>query len=81
MNEELQKRYATLLLEQIRADTYPSVTYMNLLEAIAPPDVLEEYTMHLVERVEADRYPSIPMLRRVQNLVLRSTSSQADTRR
>ena len=72
MANALQERYSQLLLEHIRRDQYPSVTHMDLLEAIAPPRVLAEYAQHLMERVEADRYPSIPMLRRVERLVMLS---------
>ena len=42
---------------------------MDLLEQIATPRILAEYTLHLMERIEADTYPSIPMLRRVQRLI------------
>jgi hypothetical protein len=55
----------------IRADRHPSVTHMNMLEEIAPPGVVGEYTLHLFERIEADTYPSIPMVQRVQRLVAR----------
>jgi hypothetical protein len=72
MANALQERYAELLLERIRADRYPSVTHMNLLEEIAPPRVLVEYTLHLFERIEAATYPSVPLMRRVQALVSRA---------
>jgi hypothetical protein len=71
MANPLQERYAQLLLDHIRADKHPSVTHMKMLEAIAPPRVLVEYTMHLLERIEADPNPSIPMMRRVEGLVAR----------
>jgi hypothetical protein len=71
MENPLQESYAELLLDHIRGDRYPSVTQMNMLEAIAPPRVLVEYTLHLMERIEADTYPSIPMMQRVQRLVAR----------
>ena len=71
MGNALQERYAELLLDHIRADRYPSATHMNMLEAIATPRVLVEYTLHLFERIEADTYPSIPMMQRVQGLVAR----------
>jgi hypothetical protein len=45
---------------------------MDILEAIATPRVLVEYTLHLLERIEADKYPSIPMMERVEALVARS---------
>jgi hypothetical protein len=69
MENPLQERYAELLLDHIRGDRYPSVNHMNMLEAIAPPRILVEYTLHLMERIEADNYPSIPMMQRVQRLV------------
>lgn len=53
-----------------RADRYPSVSHMNMLEQIATSRVLVEYTPHLFDRIEADKYPSIPM-QRVQGLVAR----------
>jgi hypothetical protein len=71
MANELQEHYAELLLDRIRADRYPSADFMNLLEQIAPPRVLLEYTIHLFERIERDTHPSIPMLQRVQRLVAR----------
>ncbi|MBD0281995.1 MAG: hypothetical protein ICV69_07355 [Thermoleophilaceae bacterium] len=71
MANELQERYGELLLDHIRADRYPSVTHMNMLEEIASPRVLVEYTLHLMERIEDDTYPSIPMMQRVQRLVAR----------
>jgi hypothetical protein len=77
MENPLQERYAQLLLEHIRADSYPSVTHMDMLEAIATPRVLAEYTMHLMERIEADEYPSVPMMRRVQGLISRWGLEQA----
>jgi hypothetical protein len=71
VDNPLQERYAELLLEHIRADRYPSVTHMDMLEAIAPPQILVEYTLHLMERIEEDTYPSIPMMQRLQALVAR----------
>jgi hypothetical protein len=58
-------------LDRIRAARYPSVTHMDMLEQIATPRLLLEYTLHLLERIEADRYPSIPMMERLQRLVAR----------
>jgi hypothetical protein len=64
MANALHERYAELLMDRIRADRYPSVNHMNLLEQIATPRVLAEYTLHLFERIEADIYPS-PMMQRM----------------
>ena len=71
MTNALQARYGELLLAQIRATRYPSVTHMDMLEQIATPQLLVEYTLHLLERIEADRYPSIPMMERLERLVAR----------
>jgi hypothetical protein len=71
MTNALEERYGELLLAHVRADRYPSVAHMNMLEEIASPRVLLEYTLHLFERIEADTYPSIPMMQRVQRLVAR----------
>ena len=71
MTNALQGRYGELLLAHIRATRYPSVTHMDMLEQIATPRLLLEYTLHLLERIEADRYPSIPMMERLQRLVAR----------
>jgi hypothetical protein len=71
MTNVLQERFGELLLDHIRAARYPSVTHMDMLEAIATPQVLMEYTLHLFERIEADTYPSIPMMQRVQALAAR----------
>ena len=71
MTNALQGRYGELLLDQIRGARYPSVTHMDMLEQIATPRLLLEYTLHLLERIEADRYPSIPMMERFQRLVAR----------
>ena len=71
MANELQERYAELLLDRIRADRHPSVNHMNMFEQIATPRLQVEYTLHLLERIEAEKYPSIPMMQRVQGLVAR----------
>jgi hypothetical protein len=71
MANALQARYGELLLAHIRATRYPSVTHMDMLEQIATPQLLVEFTLHLLERIEADRYPSIPMMERLERLVAR----------
>ena len=66
---EIQERYAESLAERIRNERNPSATTMNMLEAIAPPRVLAEYTLALIERIEGDIYPSVSLMRRVERLV------------
>ena len=71
MANALQEQYGELLLDRIRADRYPSVTYMDMLEEIASPRVMVAYTLHLFERIESETHPSLPMMKRVQGLVAR----------
>jgi hypothetical protein len=68
MANELHERVADALLDRIRNEPYPSVTYMDMFETAASPRQLVEYTLHLMERIESDSHPSIPMMRRVQRL-------------
>jgi hypothetical protein len=68
---ELQERYAEVLLDRIRSDRHPSVTHMNMLEAVASPRQLAEYTLHLMEKIESERNPSVDMMRRVRKLIAR----------
>jgi hypothetical protein len=67
----LEEQHGELLLDRIRADRYPSITYMDMLEEIATPRVMVEYTLHLFEPIESETHPSLPMMRRVQGLVAR----------
>ena len=71
MANALQERYAEVLLDRIRNDRYPSVTHMDMLESIAPPQQLAEYVLHLFERIESESHPSTSMMKRVQALVAR----------
>jgi len=71
MANALQEHYGEWVLDRIRAQRYPNVTYMNMLEEIGSPRLMAEYTLHLFERIEADTYPSIPMMQRLQGLVAR----------
>jgi hypothetical protein len=65
----LQERYAEVLLEKIRGDNYPSGTQMDMLEAVASPQVLLEHVLHLLDRMQAEPHPSIPMMQRIERLI------------
>ena len=71
MANPLQERYAEVLLNHIRNDAHPSVTHMNMFEAVAPPHQLGQYLALLMERIEGDRYPSVSMMQRVQAIIAR----------
>jgi hypothetical protein len=66
----LQQRFVQTLLDRIRAEPYPSLAQMDLLEAtVRDPDQLVEYLEALIEKVETTRFPSLTMLRRIQRIV------------
>lgn len=64
--EQAQRAIARLLLEKVRADKYPSVTQMGMLEEMLPPSMQRDYLGVLLEKVAADRWPSPSLLRRVE---------------
>jgi hypothetical protein len=65
----LAEQYAEILLDRIRRDKYPSGTHMDMLEAIAPPQVLLQFIFYLLEKLEEADHPSIPMMQRAQRLI------------
>ena len=55
----IRERFVDLLLERVKADPYPSVMHMDMLEALLNrPDQLVEYLEALMEKVESTRFPS-----------------------
>jgi hypothetical protein len=69
MANQLQERYAEALLHRISSDAHPSVTQMDMFEAIAPMRQRVEYILFLLEKIENDNFPSLPMMRRVERLI------------
>jgi hypothetical protein len=63
---ELHRQILEVLLEKVRADPYPSVTVLDMIEQSLEPDDVEEYTGVLMEKIKADTYPSFDQLRRLQ---------------
>jgi hypothetical protein len=71
-DQTFQERFVELLLERVKADTYPSRLHMDMLEAtIRQPDDLVEYLEALIEKVENSRFPSQTMLERIHRIVVR----------
>jgi hypothetical protein len=66
---QLHDEFYGALIDKVRADRYPSVTMMNLIEAGMEGHELQEYVSVLIEQVQSDRFPSIDMLHRIQRLV------------
>jgi hypothetical protein len=71
-DQNLRERYVQILLDRIRAEPYPSLAQMDLLEAtVTSPDQLAEYLEALMEKVETTRFPSLTMMRRIQRIASR----------
>jgi hypothetical protein len=67
--QNIRERYVQILLDRIRAEPYPSLAQMDLLEAtVTSPDQLAEYLEALMEKVETTRFPSLTMMRRIQRI-------------
>ena len=69
MANPLRDRFAEVLLDRIRSDRYPSVTQMDMLEAVASPRIRVAYVLQLLEKIEEDPRPSIPMMQRLRRLI------------
>jgi hypothetical protein len=71
-DQNLRERFVQIMLDRIRAEPYPSYTYMDLLEAtVTSPDQLVEYLDALMAKVESTRFPSLTMMRRIQRITSR----------
>ena len=70
--QNFRERFVQILLDRIRAEPYPSLAQMDLLEAtVTSPDQLAEYLEALMEKVETTRFPSLTMMRRIQRIASR----------
>jgi hypothetical protein len=67
-DEDLRKRLLEILLDKVARDRYPSVTMLDLIEAMIEPDELPDYVDVLVDHIEASTFPSMDMIRRVEAL-------------
>ena len=54
-----------VLLDKVRADQFPSVTMMNMIESGMDDDMRAEYVQALIEKVNNDPFPSLDMIRRI----------------
>jgi hypothetical protein len=64
--QDLHREILELLLDQVRRDTYPSATVLDMIEQRLRPEEVAEYTDVLMEKVRADTYPSFDHLQRLQ---------------
>ncbi|HEY2831930.1 MAG TPA: hypothetical protein VGJ14_05850 [Sporichthyaceae bacterium] len=57
--DDARSWFVTYLMRKVRTDTYPSTTDLDLIEAVIPHHMLDEYVEILIEKVESARFPSI----------------------
>ena len=69
---ELRQKVLDSLLDEIKDEQYPSVTFLDRVEAqLRTPEQVLEYAQVLFEKIEASRYPSISMLNRFDAVLAR----------
>lgn len=59
---------AQVVLDKLRGDAHPSITQMDMIEGMLPPELFPQYLSILTEKVENDPYPSTEILQRLQRL-------------
>jgi hypothetical protein len=59
---------AQVMLDKLRNDAHPSITQMDLIEGMLPPELVPQYLAILTEKVQNDPYPSKDMLQRLERL-------------
>ena len=63
-----RKELVKVMIAKVAGDTHPSITMMNMIEAMLEPDEVPAYVDMLLDRLRRDHFPSIPMMRRIQKL-------------
>jgi hypothetical protein len=66
--EQVRQALLDELIKLIENDTYPSTTFMDMVEELLTPDDVERYTEVLLDKVRDEQYPSVSMLARIRNL-------------
>lgn len=62
---DLRNEMIEVLLHKVSEDRYPSVTMLDMIERLVPPEQQDEYVRVLMEKVRDDTYPSMDLLRRL----------------
>lgn len=63
-----QDAICNLMLDNIRRDTHPSPTMMNIVESHMTEDRLPEYLGLLLDKIDGEQNPSLDMVRRILRL-------------
>jgi hypothetical protein len=67
-SDEAKLEAAQVMLDKLRGDPHPSITQMDLIEGMLPPELVPQYVAILTEKVQNDRFPSTDMLQRLARL-------------
>jgi hypothetical protein len=67
-SHEAKLEAAQALLDKLRGDAHPSITQMDLIEGMLPPELFQQYLAILTEKVENEPYPSTDVLQRLERL-------------
>jgi hypothetical protein len=67
-NGDLHARYYRDLLDRVRADRYPSMDMIALIEQNMNEDERAELLDVLLEKMANERFPSMPLLRRMARI-------------
>jgi hypothetical protein len=57
-----------LLLEKVENDRFPSMTMLDLVEAMIGPEEMPMYAEILMGKIRDDQFPSLNLIRRIKNL-------------
>jgi|SwirhisoilCB1_FD_contig_31_17819762_length_369_multi_2_in_0_out_0_1 hypothetical protein len=66
--DDLRRSLLDILLDKVAEERYPSVTMLDLIEAMIKPDELSAYVAILLGHIRESTYPSMDMIRRVEAL-------------
>ena len=64
-----EKWFVTYLMRKVRADTYPSTTDLDLIEAVIPHHLLDEYVEILIEKVDDEHFRAFACCARIHRII------------
>ena len=69
LQDEVRTRLLELLLDKVHADTYPSLTMLDIIEQLLKPENVGDYVEVLMAKIEDENYPSYELVNRVMAFV------------
>ena len=59
---------ASMLMDKVRNDHYPSATQLEIIEEVLPREMVPDYLEILIDKAAQDSVPSVPLLRRISRV-------------